>query len=80
MGGNFDCLLDIIEEFLPTGLNDYDRVTEHHCFYYPGFGQMCEILRCKFTLCTIIRDPSEIPLVQYASREHLGIQQGVSDG
>ena len=33
-----DCLLDIIEEAFPIGPNDWDRVTEHHCSYYPEPG------------------------------------------
>jgi hypothetical protein len=49
------CLLVIIEEILPIGSNDCDRVTQHHCAYYPGYSQMHNRLKHTFLLCITIR-------------------------
>jgi hypothetical protein len=43
-----DSLLEIIEEVLPIGPNDWDRVTERHITFYPGLGRTRESLRRKF--------------------------------
>ena len=43
-----DCLLEIIDDVLPIGPNDWDRVTERHCTFYPGLGRTRESLRRKF--------------------------------
>ena len=43
-----DCLLEIINDVLPIGPNDWDRVTERHCTFYPGLGRTRESLRRKF--------------------------------
>ena len=43
-----DCLLEIIDNVLPIGPNDWDRVTERHCTIYPGLGRTRESLRRKF--------------------------------
>ena len=33
-----ECLLEIIEDILPIGPDDWDNVTQRHCSYYPGLG------------------------------------------
>jgi hypothetical protein len=59
----FSCLLEIIEEVLPIGPNDWDPVTEHHCSYYPGLGWKQDYLS-SFHPCTTIRTHQKIPAVQ----------------
>ena len=43
-----DGLLDVIEDLLPISPNDWDRVAERHCTYYPGLGRTRESLKRKF--------------------------------
>ena len=43
-----NCLIEIVEEILPIGPNDWDRVTQRHCSYYPGNGRTRETLKRKF--------------------------------
>jgi len=43
-----DSLLEIIDDVLPIGPNDWDRVTERHCTFYPGLGRTRESLQRKF--------------------------------
>jgi hypothetical protein len=44
-----DCLLEIINDVLPIGPDDWDIVTERHVSFYPGLGRCCESLRRKFS-------------------------------
>jgi hypothetical protein len=48
INAEIDCLIQIIEVVLPIEPNDWDRVTEHHCSYYPGLDRTCESLCCNF--------------------------------
>ena len=41
-------LIDIIEEILPEGPNDWMCVQEQHILYYPGEARTCDSLKRKF--------------------------------
>jgi hypothetical protein len=42
------CLLEIIEEILPIGWNEWDRVTECHCLNNPEYSWTSKSLKHKF--------------------------------
>ena len=56
-----DCLLEIIEDVLPIGPNDWDRSTERHCTFYPGLGWMRKSLRRKFASLDNHKKPTGNP-------------------
>jgi hypothetical protein len=81
-----DCLLDIIEDILPIGPIDWDRVTQRHIAYYPGHGRTRETLKRKFaTLYNHKKptgDPTCPPHVRNAKRiwDLIKLEMDVSDG
>jgi len=81
-----DCLLEIIEDILPIGRNDWDRVTQCHSSYYPGHSRTCEMLKRKFVSLYNHKkptgDPSCPPHVQNAKRiwDLIKIEMDLSDG
>ena len=81
-----DGLLDIIEDLLPIGPNDWDRLAERHCTYYPGLGRSRESLKRKFALLYNHKKPTGDPTcpatVRRAKRvwERIKEEMDVSDG
>ena len=81
-----DGLLDVIEELLPIGPNDWDRVTERHCTYYPGLGRTRESLKRKFASLYNHKKPTGDPTcpatVRRAKRvwERIKEEMDVSEG
>ncbi len=86
MLAEINCLLKIIEEILPIGPNDWDRVTERHCSYYPGNGRTCDTLKRKFSSLYNHKkptgDPNCPPYVRQAKRIRnlIKAEMDVSDG
>jgi hypothetical protein len=81
-----DCLLEIIDEVLPIGPNDWDRVTKRHVSFYPGLGQTRESLRRKFSSLYNHKKPTGDPTcpayIRNAKRiwECIKEEMDVSDG
>lgn len=81
-----DSLLDVVEEILPIGPNDWDRVAERHCTYYPGLGRTRESLKRKFASLYNHKKPTGDPtcpaVVRRAKRvwELIKAEMDISDG
>jgi hypothetical protein len=81
-----DCLLEIIEDVLPIGPDDWDIVTERHISFYPGLGRSHDSLRRKFSSLYNHKKPTDDPTcpayVRNAKRilERIKEVMDVSDG
>jgi hypothetical protein len=81
-----DCLLEIIEDVLPIGPDDWDIVTERHVSFYPGLGRSRDSLRRKFSSLYNHKKPTGDPTcpayVRNAKRifERIKEVMDVSDG
>ena len=81
-----DCLLEIIEDILPIGPNDLDRVIQLHSSYYAGQGQTCKTLKRKFVSLYNHKkstgDPTCPPHMKNVKRiwDLIKLEMGVSDG
>ena len=81
-----DSLLDVIKEIISIGPNEWDRVTEQHCSYYPGLGHTYDSLRRKFLLLYSHKKPTGDPscpaYVRRAKQlwERIKQEMDISDG
>jgi len=56
-----DCLLDCIDEHLPIGPDEWDRVHRDHLLHFPNMGRTKESLKKKFTSMYQKRTPTGDP-------------------